>query len=267
MDIADLHIHTTASDGLLTPSEVVKWAYYKKLKAIGITDHDNIGGISEAEQASLEYNIEVVPGVELNSQFKDEEIHILGYYIDYGSVILTDKLAQIKNSRYDRMIKMIEKLNSLGFNISKEDLDIVSEGTTVGRPHIARALLEKGYVSSLKVAFDKYLGKNKPAYVERYRLSIGEAIELIKKIGGVPILAHPGLIENKRYLSDILNMGIEGIEVYHTKHDHTTTKELLMMATERKLLITGGSDCHGMFVKDEPILGNVHIDYELVKKL
>ncbi len=267
MDIADLHIHTTASDGLLTPTEVVQWAAIKRIRAIGITDHDSVNGINEAISASLNLNIEIIPGIELNSQYIDEEIHILGYFIDYESKKLAEKLEFIRASRYSRMIKIISKLNSMGVKIDFENLKINNNATSIGRPHIARALVEKGYVSNMKAAFDKYLGRNRPAYVERYRLSVGEAIELIESIGGVPVIAHPGLIAKKKYIDEIIDLGIKGIEVYHTKHDTNTTSELLKTAKERKLLITGGSDCHGMFIKNEPILGSVSVDYLLVQKI
>lgn len=267
MDIADLHIHTTASDGLLTPTEVVEWAIIKKVRAIGITDHDNVNGINEAICASLHLNIEIVPGIELNSQYLDEEIHILGYFIDYKSKKLEEKLGFIRDSRYSRMIKIISKLNLMGIKIDFENLKINSNSTSIGRPHIARVLVEKGYASNMKAAFDKYLGRNRPAYVERYRLSVGEGIELIESIGGVPVIAHPGLIAKKKYIDEILDLGIKGIEVYHTKHDANITSELLKTAKEKKLLITGGSDCHGMFVNKEPILGNVFVDYSLVQQI
>lgn len=267
MDIADLHIHTTASDGLLTPTEVVEWAIIKKVRAIGITDHDNVKGINEAIYASLHLSIEVIPGIELNCQYLDEEVHILGYFIDYKSKKLEEKLEFIRDCRHNRMIKIISKLNSMGVRVDFENLKINNNNTSIGRPHIARVLVEKGYASNIKSAFDKYLGRNRPAYVERYKLSVGEAIGLIESIGGVSVLAHPGLIAKKNYIDEILDLGIKGIEVYHTKHDINTTSELLKLATERKLFITGGSDCHGMFIKNEPILGNVFVDYLLVQQM
>lgn len=264
---ADLHIHTTASDGLLTPEEVVKWAAQKKLKAVAITDHDTINGIEPAIDISDRYNVEVIPGIEFSSEHMDEEIHILGYYIDYKQQWLKEKLDGMYQSRYVRAIKMIDKLKELGMEITLEQVEAIAEGGTIGRPHIARAMQENGYIASVKDAFKQYIGKGGPAYVERYRISCQEAIDIIKKLGGVPVLAHPGLINNKSCIDDILDMGIEGVEVYHTKHDDETVRNTLRLIATRKLLITGGSDCHGIFLNNEPILGNVWVDYRYVQLL
>lgn len=264
---ADLHIHTTASDGLLSPQEVVEWASRKKLCAVAITDHDTIKGIQPAMEASSQYNIEVIPGIEFSTEYMDEEIHILGYYIDYKQDWLMAKLDEIYESRYNRAIKMIDKLSAMGMNISLEQVKELAEGGTIGRPHIARALQENGYICNMKDAFKLYIGKGCPGYVERYRISCQEAIYMIKQLGGVPVLAHPGLINNKDCIDTILDMGVEGIEVYHTKHDDETIRYALKAVAHRKLLITGGSDCHGIFVNNEPILGNVWVDYKYVQLL
>lgn len=264
---ADLHIHTTSSDGLLSPEEVVTWAAYKKLRAIGITDHDTVKGIQPAIDVSTKHNIEIVPGIELSTEYKDEEIHILGYYIDYNRDWLHNKLNEIYEARFGRAVKMIDKLNDMGFKITLKQVKDIAESGTIGRPHIARAMQEMGYIDNIKEAFKLYIGKGCPAYVERYRMSSREAIEIIKQLGGVPVLAHPGLINNKIIIKEILDMGIEGIEVYHSKHDDETVRASYKLAAERKLLVTGGSDCHGIFVNNEPILGNIWVDYKNVKLL
>jgi predicted metal-dependent phosphoesterase TrpH len=262
-----LHIYTTSSDGLLSPEEVVKWAAYKKLSAIGITDHDTIKGIQPAMDCSDEYKIEVIPGIELSTEYMEEEIHILGYYIDYSRDWLHKKLNEIYESRYNRAVKMIDKLNAMGFKIAFQQVKDIAESGTIGRPHIARAMQEMGYIDNMKEAFRQYIGKGCPAYVERYRISSKEAIDMIKQLGGVPVLAHPGLINNKACIDDILDMGVEGIEVYHSKHDDETIRNTYKLAMERKLLITGGSDCHGIFANSEPILGNIWVDYKEVEQL
>ncbi|MDF2893197.1 MAG: hypothetical protein K0R80_3564 [Clostridia bacterium] len=267
MHKADLHVHTTASDGLLSPEEVVKWAAYKKLNAVAITDHDTVKGVQPAIDISKQYNVEVIPGIEFSSEHMDEEIHILGYYIDYEQNWLKEKLDEMYKSRYTRAVKMIDRLNEIGIDITLEQVKAIAESGTIGRPHIARAMQEKGYIDNMKDAFRKYIGKGGPAYVERYRISCQEAIDIIKQLGGVPVLAHPGLINKKECIKEILDMGIEGIEVYHTKHDDEIIRYSLKLAAERKLLITGGSDCHGVFLNNEPIMGNVWVDYKYVELL
>lgn len=267
MSKADLHIHTTSSDGMLSPEEVVKWAVYKKLSAIGITDHDTIKGIQPAIDYSINYKIEIVPGIELSTEYNEEEIHILGYYIDYKKDWFQQKLNEIYESRYNRAIKMIEKLSDLGIQITLQQVKNIAEAGTIGRPHIARAMQEKGYIDNMKDAFKKYIGKGCPAYVERYKITCEEAIDMIKALGGVPVLAHPGLINSKVNLNKILDIGIEGIEVYHSKHDDETVRNTYKLAVDRKLLITGGSDCHGIFINNEPILGNIWVDYKNVQLL
>lgn len=267
MQKADLHIHTTASDSLLPPSEVVRWAGIKRLKAIGITDHDTVDGIDEAIACAAENGVEIVPGVELNTEYQEEEIHILGYYMNYKKDWFVEKLDEIRNSRYKRASGMVEKLNGLGLKLSMEQVEKEAGGGLIGRPHIARVMIREGYIDNIKEAFVKYIGKGCIAYVERYKLGCGEAIEIIKELGGVPVLAHPGLIRNRKLIPEILDMGMLGIEVYHTKHDEETTRNLLAVAGARKLLVTGGTDCHGNFVNNEPILGNVTVDYINVERL
>lgn len=267
MQKADLHIHTTASDGLLSPEEVIRWAGIKRLKAVGITDHDTVNGINIAEEASSKYGVEVVPGIELSTLYEEEEIHILGYYIDYTSVWFLEALQKIQNSRYERADRIIGKLNDIGFDVTLEQIESIAGNGAIGRPHIARAMIDKGYIANIKEAFQKYIGKGCPAYVERYKLSSREAIDIIKKLGGISVLAHPGLITNKRNIGGIIKLGIEGIEAYHSKHDDETVKNSLAVASANKLLITGGSDCHGMRLNNEPILGNCSVDYKYVKML
>lgn len=268
MQYADLHIHTNASDGILTPEEVVEWAYRKKLKAISITDHDTVSGIDRAIRANkVKNSLEIIPGIELNTDYNGEEVHILGYYIDYKNKWFLNILKNMQQSRYERAIKMIHILNGLNIMISMDQVQKISKGNSIGRPHIARAMIESGYIDNIKNGFDKYLGKGRLAYVERFKLDSKQAIEIINKIGGVAVLAHPGLIKNKDLISSLIYLGIQGIEVYHTKHDLDTIKYLNYISKEKKLLITGGTDCHGIMVNNQPILGNVKIDYSNVIKL
>lgn len=268
MDYADLHIHTSASDGLLSPQEVVQWAQKKRLRAIGITDHDTISGINPAiESNERPDKLEIIPGIELNTEYYGKEIHMLGYYIDYKDQWFLKILKRMQESRYNRAVTMIEKLNALGIDIELKQVEEISKGSSIGRPHIARAMVEKGYIDSMVDAFDKYIGVGCPAYVERFKLTTREAIEIIEKAGGISVLAHPGLINDKKSISSILSLGVKGIEVLHPKHDQDMVRYLLALAKERKLFITGGTDCHGIMQNGQPIMGNISIDYNKVIEL
>lgn len=268
MEYADLHIHTDASDGLLSPEEVVDWAHKKRLRAIGITDHDTISGIEAAIKSNTTPDkFEVVPGIELNTEYEGKEIHMLGYYIDYKNNWFLEIIKKMQQSRYERAVTMIEKLNDFGIKIDLKQVEKISKGSSIGRPHIARAMVERGYVDSTVTAFERYIGMGCPAYVERFKLSAKEAINIISDIGGVSVLAHPGLIKDKRIIIKVLNLGVKGIEVYHPKHDQETVKYLFNVAKDRKLLITGGTDCHGIRQNGQPIMGSISIDYNKVLEL
>lgn len=268
MEYADLHIHTDASDGLLSPSEVVDWAFKKRLRAIGITDHDTVSGIDIAIKSnSAPDKLEIVPGIELNTELDGKEIHMLGYYIDYNNPWFLENLKRMQKARYNRAVTMIEKLNHLGININLKQVEEISKGSSIGRPHIARAMVEKEYVDSMAGAFERYIGIGGPAYVERFRLTTEDGINMIKEVGGIPVLAHPGLIADRKAIVKVLNLGAKGIEVYHPKHDPDMVKYLFYMAKERKLLMTGGTDCHGIKQNGQPIMGSITIDYTKVLDL
>jgi len=261
----DLHIHTTFSDGKFTPEQVVKKANELKLYAIAITDHDTVDGILPAIIESKKYKgLEIIPGIELSTYHGDQEVHILGYYIDYGDLNLKNQLLELQQHRKKRLEKILAKLNNIDVNISINDVNKYSDGTSVGRPHIAQALIEKGYVSSIKEAFDKYLGKGRPAYVPRKKLTPFEAIKLIQNSNGIPVLAHPGLLEDDSIIYELINNGILGIEVIHKDHTQDDTNRYIKIALEHNLLLTGGSDSHG----EEPlILGSLNIPLEYAIKL
>lgn len=200
----DLHVHTNHSDGLYSPEEVVDLAVKHNLKGIAITDHDTITGIHPAINYCKKYdNFKVIPGVEFSSIYWDEEVHILGYFIDIYNKDIINTTNKLRDSRLSRGIEMVKKLNKLGLNVSIEEVKKISRDEYIGRPHIGRALIKNGYVTDLQEAFEKYLNRGKPGYAERYKISIDETISLIKDSGGMAILAHPGLLKNKRLLTTV----------------------------------------------------------------
>lgn len=265
---ADLHNHTTASDGLLAPAQLIEYAVLKGLAAVAITDHDTVNGIDEALSAGRMREIVVIPGIELNTQLESKEIHILGYYINWKSRQLLEILAEMKNARKNRARKMIQKLVELyNFDINYDEILRQARDGVIGRLHIARVLVSKGMAKDINDAFLRYLDVGCPAYVERYHLALEEGIRLIKSIGGVAVIAHPGLLPDSGLLNDIIKIGIDGIEVFHSRHTQEQTYYYANIARLNNLLITGGSDCHGELINGMPIIGDVSVSMEEVEHL
>jgi hypothetical protein len=266
----DLHVHSTASDGLFTPRQIIDMALKIGLAGLALTDHDTVDGLESAIDyiREKEYEIDFIPGIEINTEVGRSEVHILGYFIDYRNTMLNERLKEIKRARSERAIKMIDKLRKMGLIISLAQVKKLTRGDLIGRPHIARALMEKAYVFSEKEAFEKYIGQGKPAYVPRYRFLPEEAIDLVKNAGGIPVLAHPGLISDQDLISGVIDMGIEGIEIYYPEHDQMQIKKYIELARKNHLVITGGSDFHGT---DEGSgrsrLGITGITQDLMRKL
>lgn len=267
MKKADLHIHTTFSDGRLTPLEVLDWASKKNLTDIAITDHDTTEGVEEAIQASLPLNINVIPGIELSCVEQGEEIHILGYYLDYKSSKLQKFTKTLKQARIDRNIKIIEKLNKMNIDISIDDVKEISKEGNMGRPHIAKALINKGLVDTVDGAFKIYLGRGKPGYVERYKVTSKEGIDLIHSLGGVAVIAHPGLVSSQSVVNYVLEQNIDGIEVIHCKHTQDQIKYFSNKAKKLNLIKTAGSDCHGYLDDGVPKLGEFFTNKDVAKLL
>ncbi len=272
----DLHIHTTESDGSLTPSQVVRYAKEKGLKAIAITDHDTIHGNEEAIKEGISAGVEVIPGVEISVDYSPGTMHMLGYFITTEDPILNEKLTLLQDSRADRNPKIIEKLNKLGLSLTYDEVVQVSGGGQVGRPHIAQILMKKGYTKSIKEAFDKYLGKGAPAYLDKFRLSAVEAITMITDAGGIPVLAHPFTLHLKSsdeldaLLKKLVNQGLQGLEVYYSEHDGRKTSSYKLLAKRYNLAITGGSDFHGKNMKGIDLgtgRGNLKIPYTVLENL
>jgi len=240
----------------------VEQAYKAGLAAISIADHDSVNAMEAAIWAGKKYGIEVIPGVELSSEFEGRELHILGYFIDWHDKQLQEELLTIQEARVDRAKRILEKLRGLNINIS-HNVIIVIAGGTVGRPHIAQVLLDRGYVRTVQEAFEKYLGIDGPAYVEKYPLSPAQAIRMIQRVGGISALAHPVFARTDEVLPELVDKGLRAIEAYHSKHDATATRHFERLAKKYDLLIVGGSDAHG---REVPV-GAVKIPYEFVEKL
>ena len=246
---SDLHMHTNASDGLLSPEELVAAAKQAGLGYIAITDHDTVDGICQLYEQGLypASGIKIIPGIEFSAHHPDSEIHILGYNVDIYNRELRDRLNDVVEARWTRFSTMVEKLQALGYDLSETDvLEIADGSTSISRSHVAQAMVRKGYFASVKEVFDQLLVKGRPAYVSHFRLEPEEIIDLIKNSGGTPVLAHPKLIYNDELVEELLKKGIEGIEAIYPKHDDEDTARYLAMADKYNLLITGGSDYHGI---------------------
>lgn len=264
----DLHLHTTYSDGSYTPQELVKKAKKLGYSAIAVTDHDTIAGIEKSLAIGQKHNLEVIPGVEFNTLLSGSEVHILGYYIDYQNKELTKLLDKIKKERRERIKKMIDLLKELyNFNITLDEIKEISADNILGRGHIARLLTKKDHVENWEEVFDKYIGKGQPAYVKRKKITPFKAIDIIKKANGIPVIAHPGLINDDNIVQQIINYGIAGLEVYYLEHTEKQIEYYHKLAKENSLLITGGSDCHGPKNKDGLRLGKIRLDYSHLEKL
>lgn len=265
--LADLHIHTNFSDSTLSPQEVVEQAHENGLSCIGIADHDTIEGILPAMEAAKKYDIEVIPGIELSSEINGKDVHMLGYLFDCKNKEFVERIGYIQNARVGRMGEMIGKLKTMGIdNITLEEVCGLAQSDSVGRPHLATVLKEKGWVSSHQVAFNKYLADGASAYVPKFKQTPIEAIELIKKAGGIAVLAHPMVTGVDELIPSFVEAGLGGIEVYYPNNSDRVIHFYEGLVKKHNLVATGGSDAHGS-VKKHTYVGKIKIPYELVEKL
>ena len=262
----DLHIHTTASDGLFTPEEVVEIAKREGLSAISITDHDTIDGYQAAKKRAEELEIDLIPAVELSTSHKGEDFHILGYLIDCENPEFLKKINRFQEERRIRGEEMVEKLNELGIDLRMETVKNIAGKGSVGRPHLADALLKEEFVHTYEEAFARYLGYHSPAYVPKRFLTPQEGIDLIHLVRGVAILAHPGTCRSQHAIYDFLQLGLDGIEAYHSKHDREATQNYINLANKLGLIYTGGSDCHGRR-GGKILIGAVKVPYRCLEML
>lgn len=257
MQSVDLHCHSTASDGTLPPSEVVALAVRNGLSALALTDHDTVAGVPEAAEAARKAGIDFVAGIEISCDVpKPATMHLLGYGVDPHSPVLLDLTKRLIEGRNDRNPKIIRRLNELGVQITMEELEKEANGGVIGRPHIAAILLRKGYVSSIKNAFDKYLAPGGAAYFDKERVSPTQAIDMVRQSGGLPVLAHPSQLRTEndaqleRSIKDLVDLGLAGLEVIHSDNNDAMTAKYAALADKYGLLKTGGSDFHGTNKKD-----------------
>ncbi len=263
----DLHIHSTASDGVLSPSQIVRTALELDLATIAITDHDTTAGIAEAQRAAKGTGLEVIPGVEINSEGEWGDLHFLGYYVAPEAPLLRQRLQAMRDARLGRARKMIEKLGRMGMPLDWEEVRALAGGESVGRPHIARAMVNRGYVTSIQEAFDQYISNDGPAYVPRLRLTPAEVIEAIREAGGVAVLAHPahsGVVDR---IPEFVALGLQGVEVYYPEHAPDEVAHLLDLCRRYGLVATGGSDFHSPDHEEGAPLGSVFVPEEAVERL
>jgi 3',5'-nucleoside bisphosphate phosphatase len=271
----DLHTHSTASDGSLSPRALIDYAHRKKARAVALTDHDTIGGLFEALRAGEDCGQEVIPGLEISADYPGGTMHILGYYIDPSDPSLNQSLKRLQEARGERNPRIVAKLQGLGMTITWEQICALAKGQ-IGRPHIAQVLLQNGQVSSLDEAFQKYLRKGAPAYVDKFRFDPPKAIAMILQAGGLPVLAHPftlncySLRELYILVRELKGHGLRGMEVLYPKHTEEQTRDYFSLVKELNLLYTGGSDFHGDNKENVDLLsgrGDLQVPYTVVENM
>lgn len=269
MTLVDLHLHSTASDGKHKPASLISKAAELGLKVISLTDHDSIEGIEPAIEAAKAYpGLTFIPGVEISTDLPDGEAHILGYFIDYKSPVFKKELEKFRDSRLGRGRRMVEKLNKLGIKIDWARVQEIAGDGAIGRPHIAQAMQEKGYIQTFEEAFDKYIGHGGPAYVEREKMTPEEAVALILRAKGIPVLAHPFTVKNPEAIVKSLKAaGLMGIEAYYKDNTAAATQGTLKLAKKYGLIATGGTDYHGIGNSGEVMMGGTEVPLAAAERL
>ncbi len=264
----DLHMHSTASDGVFSPTEIVGIANERGLDIIALTDHDTTNGIAEAREAAKNTNLEIIAGIELGCENGYRGIDILGYCLNIEHQSFQDTLIKMRIQREHRAESMIEKLGELGVNVPLERVMEVADGASITRPHIAKVMIEVGAVETLQEAFDKYIADDGPAYAARFRLTPKAAIDLIHSAGGVAVLAHPGRYEKPLEIAEeFVRYGLDGVEVFYPTHEPDLREQLLALAKRHNLITTGGTDFHRPDDEGENFIGNENVPYESVEAL
>ena len=263
---ADLHLHTHFSDGTYSPEEVAALGRKFGFAALALTDHDTVEGCARMAAACETAGIEFITGTELTAERGGNELHLLAYFIDTGNAKFLAEIAKFQAVRQNRIREMVARLNDLNVPLAAETVFALANCRSPGRPHVARALVNAGHCATLDAAFERFLKKNRPAWVPKMKMSATDGIELIHQAGGLAVMAHPGLNRTDEVIPDLVDAGLDGIECFHTKHSTSTTGHYLELADKFHLLITGGSDCHGLS-KGKPLIGTVKLPYVHVEKL
>lgn len=266
--VIDLHSHTTASDGQHAPEELLARAAAAGVSVLAVTDHDTVAGLEAAAEAARAHGVELVPGIELSAFIHGREVHVLGHFVRPGDEELGQFAERLRGEREQRMEAMVARMRALGYPVHMEQVRELAGEAQLGRPHLARLLVERGWCSSMQEAFDRFLGSGKPAWVERYRLEGAEAIRLIRRAGGVATLAHPGTSRMEHHQIKLLaGAGLGGLEVYHADHHPSVRNKYLSIARALDLVPTAGSDFHGRQVSPERHLGMVSMPAEQLARL
>ncbi|MEP6663754.1 MAG: PHP domain-containing protein [Verrucomicrobiota bacterium] len=256
---ADLHLHTNFSDGTYTPEELAAQGKRHGLSAMALTDHDTVEGCERMTAACETLEIEFVPGTELTAETDGIELHLLGYFLDTKNPTLLRETAKFQTVRQNRIREMVARVNKLGIPLRAETVFEIANCLSPGRPHVGRALIQEGFCKNMEEAFDRFLKKDRPAWVPKCKISALDAIDLIHGAGGLAVMAHPGLNRTDKIIPGLVEAGMDGIECFHSKHSRKDSERYLKIAAENNLLVTGGSDCHGLN-KGRPLIGSVKLD-------
>jgi predicted metal-dependent phosphoesterase TrpH len=264
--VADLHLHSQYSDGTYTAAELAEEARKHGLKLIALTDHDTVEGCESVGAECRSRGLEFIPGVELTAEFAGDELHLLGYFVDTQSPELLAELVKYQLVRQNRVREMVARLNKMSIPLTADAVFALANCRSPGRPHVGRALVQAGICTSLDQAFERFLKKHRPAWVPKFKMSAEAGIGLIHRAGGLAVMAHPGLNHCDDAIPGMVAAGLDGIECFHSKHSESTSAFYLEVAERHGLLVTGGSDCHGMS-KGKPTMGQVRLPYAYIEKL
>ena len=266
MTFADLHLHTNFSDGTYSPEELAERAAMVGLAAVALSDHDTLEGCARMAVACRGAGLEFIPATELTAELDGNELHLLGYFLDAQNTRLLGEMARFQQVRQDRIREMVARLNRVNVPLQADAVFALANCRSPGRPHVGRALVMGGFCATLEEAFERFLKKNRPAWVPKFKISALDAIALIHGAGGLAVLAHPGLNRADQIIPELVTAGLDGLECFHTKHTAPVSAHYLRLALDLDLAATGGSDCHGLS-KGKPLIGTVKLPYEYVTRL